>query len=310
MVVREGALPAGAEEAVDEAGGRVLLAGSGTGPAAEALAGAAAEIRCWEAGEFAPARWAGALASPLGEDDVVVLPASADGRDLAPRLAQAMGRPLHAPAVRVGRHGATLVRSGGLALLDVDFDGPCVATLQPGSRGTDPRGDAEADRRTLDLRAGPAHDAGFVGLVAADPATVDLREASRIMAGGAGVGSPEAMALLGRVATALGCATGATRVVADAGWIGMERQIGTTGEVVDPDLYIAVGISGAVQHLSGIGSPRHVVAVNLDPSCPMMAMADLALVTDAPAFVRALAERLGIGAPEPEAGVGAGGGTR
>ena len=67
------------------------------------------------------------------------------------------------------------------------------------------------------------------------------------------------MDLLGEVAAALGCATGATRVVADAGWTGMQRQIGTTGEVVAPELYVAVGISGAVQHVSGIGTPRDVV---------------------------------------------------
>ena len=78
----------------------------------------------------------------------------------------------------------------------------------------------------------------------------------------------------------------------DAGWVDVERQIGTTGAVVDPDLYVAVGISGALQHVSGLGHPRDVVAVNLDPSCPMMALADLAIVTDAPAFVAALERRL------------------
>ena len=113
------------------------------------------------------------------------------------------------------------------------------------------------------------------------------------MAGGAGLGSQAAMDALGRVALRLGCALGATRVVADAGWVDFRRQIGTTGAVVDPDLYVAVGISGALQHVSGLGRPRDVVAVNLDPSCPMMALADLAIVTDAPAFVAALERRLG-----------------
>ena len=94
------------------------------------------------------------------------------------------------------------------------------------------------------------------------------------------------MGLLGAVATALGCATGATRVVTDAGWAPFARQIGTTGAVVDPELYLAFGISGAVQHVSGIGQPRDVVSVNLDASAPMMAMADLALVTDAVALTK------------------------
>jgi electron transfer flavoprotein alpha subunit len=144
--------------------------------------------------------------------------------------------------------------------MEVEFAGPVVATLQPGSRGTDERrGAAVAARRiTPSLAAVP--DPTFIEMSAADPAAMELSEATRIVAGGAGLGTAEAMALLARVAAALGCATGATRVVTDAGWAPFSRQIGTTGTVVEPDLYIAVGISGAVQHVSGIGQPKDVVA--------------------------------------------------
>jgi len=83
-------------------------------------------------------------------------------------------------------------------------------------------------------------------------------------------------------------------VATDAGWTGYERQIGTTGVTVDPDLYVALGVSGAAQHTGGIGSPRHLVSVNTDPSCPMTAMADLGLVTDARALLAELARRLGV----------------
>ena len=144
-----------------------------------------------------------------------------------------------------------------------------------------------------DAAAGPVNDAEAVGLREADPATIDLSEARRIVAGGAGLGSSAVMDQLGVVALALGCALGATRVVADAGWVPFSRQIGTTGVVVDPELYLAFGISGAVQHVSGIGNPTDLVAVNTDQSCPMMGLADLAIVTDAPAMVAALARRLG-----------------
>ena len=78
---------------------------------------------------------------------------------------------------------------------------------------------------------------------------------------------------------------GATRVITDRGWVGHERQIGTTGVVVDPDLYLAFGISGAVQHTAGLGTPAHIVSVNTDPHCPMMQMADLAVVADANAVL-------------------------
>jgi electron transfer flavoprotein alpha subunit len=74
---------------------------------------------------------------------------------------------------------------------------------------------------------------------------------------------------------------GATRVVTDRGWVPHERQIGTTGVVVDPDLYLAFGVSGAVQHTSGLGNPTHIISVNTDPHCPMMQLSDLAIVADA-----------------------------
>jgi electron transfer flavoprotein alpha subunit len=294
VVVRDGALPLGAEEAVSEAGGRALLAGRGTKEAVHALEGVATEVTCWEAGEFEPGRWAATLVPVLAGEDVVLLPASPDGRDLAPRLALSLDRPLHAPSLRVGPAGAAVVRGGGLSLVEVEFNAPVVATLEPGCRGVDPRPGRPSVRRIRPKRVAAA-DAEPVRTIEADPAQVDLAEARRIMAGGAGLGSPEAMAQLGEVATALGCATGATRVVADAGWCPFERQIGTTGAVVSPDLYIAVGISGAVQHVSGIGSPRDVVAVNTDPSCPMMGLADLAVVADGPGVLRALGQRLGLG---------------
>jgi electron transfer flavoprotein alpha subunit len=94
------------------------------------------------------------------------------------------------------------------------------------------------------------------------------------------------------VAAALGASVGATRVVTDYGWLPFERQIGTTGVTVSPRLYVALGISGAVQHVTGLGDPDHIVSVNLDASCPMMTMADLAIVTDARALLAALADRL------------------
>jgi electron transfer flavoprotein alpha subunit len=145
-------------------------------------------------------------------------------------------------------------------------------------------------------------DAEVVAVLPPDPATMDLTEARRIVAGGAGLRGREEFALLARVAAALGASVGGTRVVADADLIPFERQIGTTGAMVDPDLYLAFGISGAVQHVNGLGNPDAVVSVNTDPSCPMMAMADLALVTDAEALLGELARRLvcgdPVGAPE------------
>lgn len=293
--VRDGALPAGAEEAVAEAGGNVVLIGSGCSVAAGA-GNAGQRIRLVEAGNYAPGRWARGLAPALAADDIVLLPASPDGRDLAPRLAAELDRPLLAGAVEVAPNRVLLVRQGGLVTDEVALIGPVVATLLPGTRGVESARRVEPafiEPLEIDLAA-DVTDADVVAVLPPDPATMDLREARRIVAGGAALGQTE-FALLAEVAAALDASVGGTRVVADADLIPFERQIGTTGVAVDPDLYIAFGISGAVQHVNGLGAPDAVVSVNTDPSCPMMAMADLALVTDARALLAILARRLNSG---------------
>jgi len=296
--VRAGTLPLGADETVAEAGGAALVVGEGAAAAAAELTAARAPVRAAEAGVFQPAAWAAALAPLLAEEALVVLPASPDGRDLAPRLAAVLGRPLLAGAVRVEAGRVVLARYGGLVAEEVAVDRPVVATLQPGVRGVEPgqAGWQPVEPVELPGRAGD-HEAEPLGLLPPDPATMDLAEAPRIVAGGQGLGSREAFAALGRVAAALGASLGATRAATDQGWAPAERQIGTTGVTVAPRLYLAVGISGAVQHVAGLGHPEHVIAVNTDPSCPMMAMAQLAVVTDAPALVAELAARLGTAAP-------------
>lgn len=295
--VRDGTLPAGADEAIAEAGGRAALVGEGTGSAAEQVR-TARELVSWEAGAFRPAAWARVLAERLHAEPLVLLPAAPDGRDLAPRLAHAMGRPLLAGAVAVGDERATLACYGGLLMQDVPVDDPIVATLVPGVRGVGgdelsaPPPAVQAER----LELPETHDAEVLELLSADPETIDLAEAARVVAGGHGLGSAEGFADLAGVAHLLGASLGATRVATDAGWAPLERQIGSTGVAIDPELYIAVGISGAVQHIAGLGQPAHIVSVNLDPSCPMMEMADLALVADARALLAELRVRL---EPEP-----------
>lgn len=298
--VRAGVLARGGDEAVAEAGGRGLLVGDGVAGAAAGLAGIARELWLWEAGAYQPGTWAAALAGLLATEAVVLLPASADGRHLAPRLAHCLARPLLAGAVAVHAESVVLALAGGQVAREVRRDAPVVVTLQPGVRGVVAGADELPSPRHLKIAAAAVADAEVVEVLEADAATVDLVDATRIVAGGAGLGEPANLALLGAVGERLGASLGATRVLTDAGWLGHERQIGTTGVEVDPELYLAVGISGAVQHLMGIGDPDHVIAVNTDASCPMMRRADLAIVSDGPAVVRELAARLGV--PGSEAG--------
>jgi electron transfer flavoprotein alpha subunit len=125
-----------------------------------------------------------------------------------------------------------------------------------------------------------------------DAATIDLSEAGRIVAGGAGLDERRRFDQLSELGEVLRASVGATRVITDRGWVGHERQIGTTGVIVDPRLYVAFGISGAVQHTSGLGQPDHIVSINTDPFCPMMQLADLRIIADANAVLDALLERI------------------
>ena len=300
VVVREGELPAGSDEAAAEAAGAALVVGSGASEAAGRL-DSVSQVWLLERSSVAPGALASALAQILWGVDMVVLPSSPDGRDLAPRLAVILGRPLLAGAVRCAPDEVELTRLDDRLSLRVAVDGPVVVTLRPGSRGK-PRPVAAARVSALPLEAPEAeagHDAESVAVLQPEPSTADLAEARRIVGGGAGLvpagaDGAAAMRLLADVGAALEASAGATRVVTDAGWMTYDRQIGTTGVAVSPELYIAFGVSGAAQHVGGLGAPEHVVSVNTDPSCPMTAMADLGIVADAPAVLAALAARLGV----------------
>jgi len=322
VVVRDGRLPVGAAEVVAEAAGRAVVVGTGAEEAARTLPGAS-RVRWAETGPgLRPGALAAALVPVVTDEVLVLLPASPDGRDLAPRLAAASGRPLVARALGAtvgtgpdGEHRicARVGRVDDRMLVPVEVHGPAVVTLAVGGRSAGPAVTGAPDVSVEPLALGPlpaAADPELVELLAPDLHTMDLADATRVVAGGAGLvaGLDDTRAtavfgLLGRVAAGLGGSAGATRVATDAGWTGYERQIGTTGVTVDPDLYVALGVSGAAQHTGGIGAPRHVVSVNTDPSCPMTAMADLGLVTDAGALLAELARRLGVddGAEVPRA---------
>jgi electron transfer flavoprotein alpha subunit len=291
IVVRDGVLPAGADESISECEGRAVLIGSGTVAAAADLEHVARQITTIELGDFRPAAWAVALTAQLADEPMVVMPASPDGRDLAPRLAAELQRPLYALAMAVCPTRVDLVRRGGAELHSVEPPPAFVATLQPGGRGVD-RLDGSATVLHVATDLADCNDATVAALLPPDAATIDLSEADRIVAGGAGLDDPRRLDQLATLGIALRASVGATRVVTDRGWIGHERQIGTTGLMVDPQLYLAFGISGAVQHTSGLGQPTHIISVNTDPHCPMMQLADLAVIADANAVLDELLEQI------------------
>ena len=306
--VRNGELPAGAADAAVEAAGRILIVGTGATDAAGELRSVVGshlemiEIRVAETNASFAAT-AGSLAAAAAATEIIILPASPDGRDLAPLLAYRLARPLLTGAIAVTDVGATCSRWGGRVLDELSTNGSFVVTVQPNVIGlvvATRAAPAFTDRaqpivELVDVDVDVDLDAAVprsIEVLPPDLATMDLAEADRIVGGGAGLDDATRFDQLASIAASLGAAMGGTRVITDRGWIAHERQIGTTGVAVAPKLYVALGISGAVQHIAGLGDPEHVVAVNTDPHCPMMQLADLAIVADANATLDELASRL------------------
>lgn len=257
----------------------------------EGVAGASvprSTTRAVELGGFAPAAWSAWLDGELG-DRSVVLAAEPDGRDLAARLAARRGDDLFAGCVEVRAESCVLPRFGGATTEVVARSARAVITVQPRGRADGTTAHA-VPVETVTL--GARHDVVVLGVDEPTGAVADLADAARIVAGGAGLHDATDFDALAVVAQGLGAAVGATRVVTDRGWAPEDRQIGTTGVAVSPTLYVAFGISGAIQHTAGLGSPRHVVSVNTDAACPLSQMADLAVVADAHDTLAALAAAL------------------
>lgn len=295
LVVRHGVLPAGALEATSEAKGNVLVVGSSCSATLSELSPYATHITMCEWGNFAPSAWAHALATHINHEQRIVLPASPDGRDFAAHLAQKLQRPLYAGALRMGTITIELVRWSGQAVETLVAAPEFVATLQVGVRSIE-KVSGNAVITSLQVPENfTGNDAEVVDVLPPDAASIDLSEAPRIICGGAGIQTSNSFHTLFNIAEELSASVGATRVITDRSWVEHQRQIGTTGVVVSPRLYIALGVSGAVQHTSGLGQPEHIVSINTDPHCPMMQLADLGIVSDAnevlPALLAALKQR-------------------
>jgi electron transfer flavoprotein alpha subunit len=164
-----------------------------------------------------------------------------------------------------------------------------VATVQPGARAPfDAATDGSVEK--LDVSLDPASfKSRFVEIKKAEAKGVDLTKANVIVSGGRGVGDPEKFSeVIQPLADALGGAMGASRPVVDAGWLPHEYQVGSSGQVVSPKLYIACGISGAIQHLVGMKTSNYIIAINKDPDAPIFEVANLGVVADLFEIVPAL----------------------
>lgn len=221
----------------------------------------------------------------------ILFGATSNGRDLAPRVAARFNTGLAADCTKLTRNEETGVisftrptYSGKMTtVVEIPEVRPQLATVRP---GVFKRGEPDASRtanviaEAIDIPAGTIRTSLVEKIAEAAEGAVKLEDADVIVSGGRGLGKPENFALVKDLADALGGVVGASRAAVDAGWIPHAHQVGQTGKTVGPKLYVACGISGAIQHLAGMSGSDVIIAINRDPDAPIFDVADYGIVGD------------------------------
>lgn len=244
-------------------------------------------------------QWGTALAAfaKAQQPELLLVGATALGKDLGPKTAAKLGCACISDAVGLKHEGGWEIRRpvfAGKCFADVTFTTPlAVVGIRPNAfvPAESPKaGAAESFDPGLD---GVASKAKVVAVEAAAAGKVTLTEAEIVVSGGRGIKGPENYPLIEKLAEALGAAAGASRAIVDAGWVDYSHQVGQTGKTVAPNLYVACGISGAIQHLAGMSSSKCIVAINKDANAPIFKVADYGIVGDLFAVVPALTDEVG-----------------
>jgi electron transfer flavoprotein alpha subunit len=228
------------------------------------------------------------------QPELILFPSSADARDVAGRLQARTGSALVANAVDViDAHRVVTQMGDSLVQVQLEGSSPPLVLVRPKSFTAEEVGgsaevirvDAQIPDELRRARRVERHEEQAAG--------PKIEEARVVVAGGRGLQDPSNFALLDSLAASIGdAAVGASRAVVDAGWVPHSYQIGQTGKTVKPDVYIAVGISGALQHVAGMKGAKRIIAINKDPNAPIFRLADLGVVGDALAIVPALTEEI------------------
>ena len=222
-------------------------------------------------------------------------PSTTFGRDLMPHVAALLGVNQVSDIMSVeGSHTFKRPVYAGNAIVTVEApaDSLLVATVRVASWPAAAGGNS-ASVEAVDASAEVPSHTRYVGLESAASDRPDLQTASKVVAGGRALGSEEQFGLIYTLADALGAAVGASRAAVDAGYCPNELQVGQTGKIIAPELYIAIGISGAIQHLTGIKDAGTIVAINKDEEAPIFEVADIGLVGDLFNIVPELTAKLG-----------------
>jgi electron transfer flavoprotein alpha subunit len=252
--------------------------------------------------DYAPGAWARAVVHLVETEGAqAILAAGTDrGNEVLAHVAARIGLPMAANCIEVEPDGdgylVTRLRWGGSLLEEARLTG-AVRLLTVAPHAVPAEEAPAAGAATLDVRDDPGLDAADFRVrvterVEAAPGGVSLADARVVVSGGRGVGSPEGFKILEELAALLGGAVGCSRVVTSQGWRPHADQVGQTGTRVAPDLYIACGVSGAIQHLVGCKGAKRILVINTDAEAPIVAKADWAIIGDLHAIVPALTAEL------------------
>ena len=276
----------------------VLVLGSGVAGVAAEAARISEQVLVGDKPElesFDPELWSAAAAQVAkeGEANAIFIGGGRSGREYSPRVAVKLDAPLLEDVISLSGNGNVLRAQHYTYLTRVTETveaeaAMVVVTVKPGAFAVAQPLPSSAEQFDVDLDL-PARRVTVTGKAAEKTSRVALGEAEIVVSGGRGLGTPEKFTeLVEGLADKLGAAVGATRAVVDAGWRPYAEQVGQTGKTVQPKLYIAVGISGAVQHLSGMSKSKIIVAINRDAEAPIFQIADYGIVGDVQEIMPAL----------------------
>jgi electron transfer flavoprotein alpha subunit len=279
-----------------------LVLGSGVASVAGAAALIADQVLVADSAELAQYDaevWSAAVAqiATEGEAEVVLIAGSRSGREYSPRVAVKLDAPLLEDVTSLKDAGGVLLAEHYTFLTRVTERveakaAVVVVTVKAGAFAPAAAGTVVAEQFDVDLEL-PKRRLVVTGSTKEKTGRIALTEADIVVSGGRGVGTPEGFVqLVEGLADQLGAAVGATRAVVDAGWRPYSEQVGQTGKTVQPKAYIAVGISGAVQHLSGMNKSKCIVAINKDGDAPIFKIADYGIVGDVKEIVPAMIQEL------------------